>query len=134
MAMPTPRLTEDTRAFWQGGREGRLNIMRCQDCGWWFHPPSPRCPSCFGENVEARPAAGRGHIYSFTINRRVWEPGLAVPYVIAIVELDEQPGLRLLANVVDCDLDEVAIGKRVEVGFIERGQVHLPVFRLASHD
>ena len=134
MVMPIPRLAEDNVAFWTGGREGHLNIMRCEDCGWRWHPPSPRCPSCFGEQVGAEAVSGQGHIYSFTINRRAWEPDLEVPYVIAIVELDEQPGLRLLTNIIDCAPDEVAIGRAVQASFIERGPVHLPVFRLVAND
>ena len=131
MVIPIPMLSEDNVAFWSGGRHGHLNIMHCSDCGWWWHPPSPRCPSCYADNVSAQSVSGRGRIYSYTINRRAWEPDLLVPYVIAVVELDEQSGLRLLTNVIDCDVEEVAIGLPVEVAFIERGGVFLPVFRLA---
>ena len=59
--------------------------------------------------------AGTGTVYSFTVNRYQWTPALRPPYVIAEVELDEQPGLRLLTSVVDCD--EVTIGMPVRVRF-----------------
>jgi uncharacterized protein len=132
MTWPIPAITEDSGAFWTGGREGRLLVTTCADCGFRTHPPSPRCPSCYGDRVAPRPVSGRGHVYSFTINRREWSPGLEVPYVIAVVELEEQPGLRLLTNVVDCPAEEVEIGMAVEVRFVERGAAFLPVFRRAG--
>ena len=72
--------------------------------------------------------SGRGTVYSFTINRQAWVPGLEVPFVIAIVELDEQPGLRLMTNIVDGTPEEVEIGMPVEVAFVERGEAFVPVF------
>jgi uncharacterized OB-fold protein len=132
MAWPIPAITEDSGAFWTGGREGQLLVTTCADCGVRTHPPSPRCPSCYGDRVAPRPVSGRGQVYSFTINRREWSPGLEVPYVIAVVELEEQPGLRLLTNVVDCPAEEVEIGMPVEVRFVERGAAFLPVFRRAG--
>jgi uncharacterized OB-fold protein len=55
-----------------------------------------------------------------------------VPYVIAVVELDEQDGLRLLTNIVGCPVEEVTIDMPVEVDFAPRGPAHLPVFRRAG--
>jgi len=128
---PIPQVNDDNRAFWTGGRDGSLMIARCSDCGYYVHPPSPRCPRCLAANVEPVAVSGRGHVYTYTVNRRVWAPGLDVPYVIAIVELEEQPGLRLMTNLVDCPLDQVAIDMPVEVDFREQGDVHVPVFRAA---
>jgi uncharacterized OB-fold protein len=132
MSWPVPEISEDTRAFWTGGGEGRLMITLCHDCGYRTHPPTPRCPSCFSERVAPSQVSGRGRVYSFTINRREWSPGLEVPYVIAVVELEEQAGLRLLTNIVDCPVEEVAIDMPVRVDFVQRGGAHLPVFRRAS--
>ena len=131
MVWPVPEINEDNEAFWTGGRNGRLMISRCDDCGYRTHPPTPRCPSCFGERVAPSPVRGRGRVYSFTINRRAWMPDLEVPYVIAVVELDEQPGLRLLTNVIGCPVDRVAIDMPVQVDFVERGAAFAPVFRAA---
>lgn len=133
MAMPIPATNDDdTAAFWTGGREGQLLITTCADCGFRTHSPSPRCPSCYGDNVSPQPVSGRGHVYSFTINRQQWSPDLEVPYVIAIVELEEQHGLRLLTNVIGCPVEEVEIGMPVEVTFEERGAAFLPMFRRAA--
>jgi len=128
---PVPQVNDDNRAFWTGGRDSELRIVRCTDCGYWIHPPSPRCPQCLGAEVEPQPVSGRGTVYTYTVNRRAWSPELEVPYVIAIVQLDEQPDLRLMTNIVGCPPDQVEIGMPVSVEFREQGEVHVPVFRPA---
>jgi uncharacterized protein len=128
---PVPHIGDDNRDFWTGGRKGELLIVRCNDCGYYIHPPSPRCPRCLSENVEPRAVSGQGRVYTYTINRRAWSPGLDVPYVIAIVQLDEQPDLRLMTNIVGCSVGEVAIDMPVRVEFREQGEAFVPVFRPA---
>ena len=128
---PIPQLTDENEAFWTGGKDGRLLIARCSDCSYYVHPPAPRCPRCYGDRVAPAPVSGRGRVYTYTVNRRAWAPGVDVPYVLAVVELDEQPGLRLLTNVVGCAPDDVAVGLAVEVEFEERGHVFVPVFHPA---
>jgi uncharacterized OB-fold protein len=126
---PAPLLTDDNRDFWTGGRDGELRIVRCNDCGYYIHPPSPRCPQCLSDDVAPHAVSGRGSVYTFTVNQRAWSPGLEVPYVIAIVALDEQADLRLMTNIVGCAADEVAIGMPVQVEFREQGEAYAPVFR-----
>ena len=128
---PVPQINDDNRDFWTAGRDRELLIVRCNDCGYYIHPPSPRCPRCLSENVEPSPVSGRGRVYTYTVNRRAWSPGLEVPYVIAIVQLDEQPDLRLMTNIVGCSADEVAIDMPVRVEFREQGEAFVPVFRRA---
>src|SRR3954470_15495799 len=127
MPYPVPQITDDNGAFWTGGRDGQLLIIRCTSCGYWVHPPSPRCPQCLSDAVEPQAVRGRGTVYSFTINRQAWVPDLEVPFVLAIVELDEQTGLRLMTT-VGCKPDEIEIGLPVEVAFLERGPAFIPVF------
>lgn len=75
--------------------------------------------------------SGLGRVYTYTINQRAWSPGLEVPYVIAIVRLDEQPDLRLMTNIVGCEADQVTIDMPVRVEFREQAEVFAPVFRPA---
>jgi uncharacterized OB-fold protein len=126
---PAPLLNEDNRDFWTGGRDGELRIVRCNDCGYYIHPPSPRCPRCLSENVEPSPVSGRGRVYTYTVNQRAWSPGLEVPYVIAIVALEEQSDLRLMTNIIGCEPGAVAIDMPVQVEFREQGEAYVPVFR-----
>jgi len=128
---PVPQVGDDNRDFWTGGRQGELRIVRCNDCGYYIHPPSPRCPRCLGDDVEPTPVSGRGVVYTYTVNRREWSPGLEVPYVIAVVQLDERSDLRLMTNIVGCSADEVAIDMPVHVEFREQGEAFVPVFRPA---
>lgn len=123
-----PLLDEENRFFWTGGSEGRLLILRCVDCGFWLHPPSPICPCCLSQNLAADAVSGLGEVESFTVNRQVWMPGMPVPCVIALVALPEQEGLRLTTNLVGVAVEDVYIGQKVRVAFEQDGDVWLPLF------
>lgn len=83
---------------------------------------------CRSRSVRDEPVSGTGTVLTYTVNRQVWEPGLEAPYVIAIVAIDEQPGLRLTTNIVNCDVADVWIGMRVRVLFEHCEDVWLPLF------
>jgi uncharacterized protein len=127
---PLPVPTEDERAFWASGAERRLLVHRCRACRRWFHPPAPVCPYCFDREVGPEPVSGRATVWAATVNHQPWFPSLPPPYVVAIVELAEQPGLRMLSNVVGCDPEVVAAGMAVAIEF-ERlaDDIWLPLFR-----
>jgi hypothetical protein len=126
-----PALTPTTEFFWTSA-DGQLRMLRCADCGFVTHPPGPMCRRCQSTNVAPAEMSGRGHVYTFTVNQQPWSERLSEPYVIAIVELDDQPGLRILSNIVDCDPEAVTIGMPVEVTFAPVEDVALPFFRPAS--
>jgi acetyl-CoA acetyltransferase/uncharacterized OB-fold protein len=123
-----PAVTPENEHFWSGGADGELRILRCQSCGWWIHPPSPICPVCLGKELQPEATTGRGVIHTFTVNWQPWYPNLDPPYVIAIVELDDQPGLRLTTNLLGVEPDDVSIGMPVEVTFEDWDGVWLPFF------
>jgi uncharacterized OB-fold protein len=127
-----PRLTPANRPFWTGGAEGELRFQRCTDCGCYVHPPSPRCPRCLGKALRPEAVSGRGHVLTFTWNHKEWIPGQAVPYAIAIVELVEQQGLRLMTEIVRCTPEQLRIGLPVRVVFEAQGEVHVPLFEPAD--
>jgi uncharacterized OB-fold protein len=124
-----PKLTDANRHFWTGGADGRLMISRCQDCGRWQHPAVPVCPSCWSSAVRPEATSGRGRVWSFSVNHYQWVPGMQPPYVVAVVELDEQAGLRFTTNIVECAIDEVRCDMPVEVLFARHGEVYVPLFR-----
>lgn len=124
-----PLLTPDTAPFWQGGENGLLNICHCGSCQHFFHPPAPVCPQCMSSEVGPRAVSGRGTVASFTVNHQAWVPDLPVPYVVAIVELAEQPGLRFVSNIVGVTPDEVHIDMPVRVTFEQVEDVWLPLFK-----
>lgn len=123
-----PQLDADTRPFWTHGEHGELVMPRCGDCGYVVHPPGPVCPRCLSRSLAYTPLSGRGRVHSFTLNHRVWNPTMPTPYVVVLVELDEQPGLRLMSNVVGCDPEAVRIGMRVRVVFEAHDDVWVPLF------
>ena len=132
MPRKLPQITSDSSAFWQGGESGRLMIHHCSTCRRFFHPPAPICPFCGSLDVAPQATSGRGRIATYTINHQAWKPDLATPYVVAIVELDDQPGLRLLSNVVELVPDQVRIGMPVHVTFEQHEDVWLPLFKKAE--
>jgi len=128
----TPVLTELNRHFWTGGAEGVLRFLRCADCGLYLHPPVPVCRRCLSASIEIAEVSGRGHVVTYTINHQPWRPGVAVPYNIALVELVEQPGLRLTTNLVGVADGDIEIGMPVQVEFEQAGEIFIPVFRPAQ--
>jgi uncharacterized OB-fold protein len=91
----------------------QLLIEHCENCARWVHPAARQCHDCGGPLV-ARPVSGRGTVFTYTVNYHAFNPEIPTPYVIALVELAEQNGLRVAANIVDCEPDSVMCGMRVE--------------------
>jgi uncharacterized OB-fold protein len=125
--LPDP--TPESSAFWTGGRDGHLLIHHCRACGRWFHPPAPVCFRCRSLDVGPQPASGRGRVAAFTINRQPWIPGYPPPYAVAMIELADEPDVRLVSNVVDVPIENMHIGMAVEVFFEQWEDVWLPLFR-----
>lgn len=123
-----PLLEPESAFFWTSGADGVLQIQHCHTCGHWQHPPLPLCPRCHGDDVAPRPVSGRGRVKSFTVNHQPWMPGMAVPFVFAAIELEEQPELYVLSNVLG-PVDAVRGGMAVEVCFERCDDVWLPLFR-----
>ncbi|MEB3070670.1 Zn-ribbon domain-containing OB-fold protein [[Mycobacterium] vasticus] len=128
-----PEPTRDEIDFWRAGADGILRIQRCGGCNRWQHPPNPVCFQCLSRDVAFEPVRGMGIVYSFTINHQPWLPHLTDPYALVVVELDEQPGLRLISRLVDTDLVEVRVGLRVGVVFEPLGDgLFAPLFTASA--
>jgi uncharacterized protein len=125
-----PEVTPLNEFFWTSGRDGTLRFLRCADCKEYVHPPAPVCPSCLGTDVAPEAVSGHARLYSFTVNHQQWIPD-SEPYVIGLVEIVEQPTVRLTTNIVECPIDDVAIGMELVVSFEEHDDVWLPLFRPA---
>ena len=127
------QLDHDSAAHYRGRLERRLLINRCRECSTWHHPPMPVCPACWSSDVEPTEVAGTGTIYlAVFLHQGPPAPGVdyTTPYPVATVELDEQPGLRFTSTVVGAANDDIAIGRRVRLDWIDRADAPLPVFRL----
>lgn len=123
-----PRLDDANRHFWTGGEQGELRFLRCQSCGYWLHPAGPVCPECLSTDLAPESVSGRAQVHTYTVNHKAWIPGFDPPYVVAIVELPEQAGLRLTTNIVGCAPGDVRIGMDVQVTFEQHDDVWIPLF------
>lgn len=128
---PRPVIDDGTRQFWDAAREHRLSIPHCRSCGQSHFYPRELCPHCHSDDLEWSDVSGKGEIYSFTVARKPAGPVFAedVPYVIAMIALDEGP--RMLTNIVTPDVEQVAIGDRVTVHYDDVApDLTLPKFTL----
>lgn len=126
-----PVLDDENRFFWTSGEDGKLRFLRCRSCSTWLHPPLPRCPACGGRDLAPDAVSGRGEVLSFTVNHQPWD-GTPDPYVIVLVALPEQEGLRLTSNLVGGAPDDVRIGMPVRVTFEQHDRVWFPLFEPAA--
>ena len=129
---PAPGISDDTRFFWDGVREGRLLIQRCSGCGRLRHPPGPVCPHCHSFEWDTVQSSGRGTVYSFVVMHYPEVPPFEHPNPIGLIELEE--GTRLVAQLVGLKPEEVRIGQPVQVEFnCVDGELVLPQFRPVAH-
>lgn len=132
MARPLPEPTDISLPHWEGCRRGQLLFQRCQACSKAVFPPAVICPYCSAAALLWEPSSGVGTVYSYTV---VWRPQLPifdVPYVVAVVQLQE--GWHMFSNIVSVNgstaaaPDSVQVGMPVKVTFIEVEGVMLPYF------
>jgi uncharacterized OB-fold protein len=127
-----PRLIDQNREFWTGGAAGELRFWRCQDDQTWIHPWQPLCPTCRGKNLAVEPMSGKATLGTYTINHQPWMPGPELPFVVAIVEMEDDPSVRLMTNLVNCPHDQIRSGMPVRVVFEMHpdpdGDIYIPLF------
>ena len=121
LSLPKPVSNADSQVYWQGARDRKLLIRRCNSCGQMHFMPRFICPDCWSEDLEWVESRGAGSVYSFSVIHRAPTPVFAgqTPYVTAMIELDEGP--RIVANILGQDALSVKIGDRVLVTFEDRG-------------
>ncbi len=130
MRFDLPSPDPETQPFWDGCREGRFLVRHCNACGRDYFYPRPFCPTCWSDDVEWKEASGRGTLYTYSIVHVNDLPPFneRVPYVAAIVELDEGP--RVMTNIEGTPFDQLRIGAAVEVDWKPiSDDVTIPVFR-----
>lgn len=131
-ALPRPSGRGAAAPFWAALRDGSFVLQRCGACGSFRHPPRPVCARCGSDAQQWAAAAGTGEVWSFTVVHPPTLPAFAerVPYGSVVVRLDE--GVFLVSQLVDCPVEELAVGQRVELAPVPvDGELTLPRFRRA---
>ena len=129
---PVPEITESTRPYWEGCKAKKLLLPKCEACGEIFFFPNHFCPACLSDDLVWIESSGKGVVHTFTIISRPPSDEFAadVPYVVAIIELEEGP--RMMSNIIGIAPDQVRVGMPVKVVFEEVTEdVTLPKFRPA---
>jgi uncharacterized OB-fold protein len=132
---PLPEMNELTAFFWDGVNEHRLLVLRCDNCGKYVHWPRPVCRFCSSTSLTPAQVSGRARLHTWTIPLQPFDPYFLdrLPYVLAVVELDEQPGLMMVTDIVDCAEEELRMDMPVEVTFREVAPGYtLPLFKPAA--
>lgn len=129
MPRPLPRINRDSEAYWRSAKEHNLKLQRCTDCRRMRFYPSHACHFCGSLAFEWALISGKGELYTYTIVRR--GPGSPfeelLPVVVAMVTLEEGP--TLMANIVDCPEEEIAIGMPLQIAYEDVTEdITLPVF------
>ncbi len=131
-SFPFPVPEFGVEPYWEACNREELVMQRCSGCGRFRWLPAPICSECGSNEASWEPLAGRGRITTWTVVTHPVHPAAVdrVPYVVAEVELEEQPGLRMIAGLVGIEPDAVAMDLAVAVEFETHpsGQ-KLPMFR-----
>ena len=130
---PIPEADELWQPFFDGARNGMLMVQRCQACESHLAPGTARCTECWSESLAWVQASGQGTLFSYSIVHHIGHPGFRdeVPYVIAVVELEEGP--RLNTNILRGDDTELKVGIPMEVVFEALSEeISIPKFRPAE--
>ena len=126
---PVPRPAPESVPYWEAAKHHKLEVPHCNACGHYWFPPSASCPHCLSTDFAFTPVSGRGKVFSFVTFHRVYHPAFEqeVPYVVALVELEEGP--RLLTNIVGVPVEQVTCEMPVKVVFDDVGDgVSVPKF------
>jgi uncharacterized OB-fold protein len=134
-AFPLPDLDwEATRPYWDGAARGELVLPRCDACGQFVWYPRRHCD---GDALTWVPVSGTGTLFSWSVVRHPFLPQFRelVPFAPALVSLDDDPSVRIVTRIVDCDVDDLRADMPVEVVFRPltfpgvAGDVTAPLFR-----
>jgi len=129
-SMPPPLANTTTLPFWQAAAEHRLVVQRCTACGHTRLPPAPVCSECRSDQSAWQEVPGEGEVYTYTIVHRPISPEQTLPFVIAVVALEDSGGLRMISNLVDVSPDDVSVGLPVKLVWEDMSdELAIPRFR-----
>lgn len=133
MNYPLPTQNAQTKPYWDACAAGELRYQKCESCGTVQRIPRSLCEHCQSQTLEWKTSAREGTVLSFTTVYRAPLPVFKadVPYVIAIVDMDE--GFRVMANALPEAATDLTIGAKVRIGFNDAHGMALPVVEAVLH-
>ena len=126
---PLPVMTELSKIFYDGCKDGKLLYQQCRDCSEVIFFPKTLCSNCMGRNLAWRESSGKGEIYTFTVTYNSAPPEFMpfVPFALAVINIAE--GFSILSNIEECNFEKIQCGMPVVVKFIPiTSDVTLPKF------
>jgi len=137
-SMPAPIVDAHTHPWWEACAQNRLTAQLCKRCNHAQLPPTPCCSECNSFELELVNLNGKGILYTYTSVHQAVSPEQALPFIIAVVELDVtgtacKNSVRLMTNIVNAKPDELQIGKPVQVAWETMSKyVSIPRFELVK--
>lgn len=133
---PLPVADEISKPYWEGVQARTLLVQRCNTCQHLQFPPDAACQACSSAALEFVSVSGRGKVFSFseTVSgaRHPYFQSI-VPYLVGMVELDEQEGLIFPSNFPGASYADLHVGAPVKVEFQEiTDGVLIPQFALCK--
>jgi uncharacterized protein len=115
-SMMRPSESKDTKFFWDGVKAHELRIQKRPD-GGLQHPPVPAIWQDKEVPTDYVVAGGKGTVFSFVVHHAPKVPGRTLPFVIALVRLEE--GVRMLGELRNVDPATVEVGMAVRATYID---------------
>jgi uncharacterized OB-fold protein len=117
---PLPDLSDErTAEYFAGAARGELMLPRCDACNRLVWYPEEECPHCGAHESTWTPVRGRGRLFTWAVVRRAFLAAFEemVPFVTALVALEDDPAVRIVSYIVDCDPEALTADMPVEVVF-----------------
>jgi uncharacterized OB-fold protein len=135
---PLPDVDDElTAPFFAAAARGELAIPKCNGCGAFVWYPAAACTACGGGDLSWVVVSGRGTLFSWAVVRRAFLPAFEdkVPFVTALVALDEDPNVRVPTYIVDtspellrADQPVTAVFRALEFSTVPDHFVVVPMF------
>jgi uncharacterized OB-fold protein len=126
---PRPVIDETNARYWESARAHALELPRCNDCSQVFYPPRAICPRCLSVSIGWAAVSGDATLFTWNVMHQVYSDAFRelVPYVVAVVQLEEGP--RIITNMLRHDLGQLHVGMKLQLDYLDIDEeLTLPVF------
>lgn len=120
---PVPLKDYENHPYWDAADRHELELQKCDSCKEFIHPPTVGCPSCgSGDTIWEKLGSDiKGTVYTYIVSYRPFMFGFheELPTIIAQVQLDKEPSVKIIANILNCKPEEVKIGMPVRMTWLD---------------